>query len=53
MSPGHVLQLGTLTDYLTGISLPDTLDERYRQKLARFLVVERGIAGQRSFPGWG
>ncbi len=34
---------GDLEDYLTGQTLPDTDDERYRQKLARFLVEERGF----------
>jgi hypothetical protein len=38
---GHHLILGTLSDVLTGETLDDTLDERYRQKIAR-LLVERG-----------
>ncbi len=33
---------GELEDYLTGTTLPDTDDERYRQRLARFLVEDRG-----------
>lgn len=41
---GHHLILGKLEDYLTGDSLEDTHDERYRQKIARFLVEERGYA---------
>ncbi len=41
---GHHLILGELEDYLTGEILPDTLDERYRQKIARLLVEEKGFA---------
>ena len=40
---GHHLILGNLTDFLTGETLEDTLDERYRQNIARFLVEERGF----------
>lgn len=39
---GHHLVLGELTDYITGERLKDTHDERYRQKLARLLVQEKG-----------
>ncbi|MFH0994034.1 MAG: type I restriction enzyme HsdR N-terminal domain-containing protein [Pseudomonadota bacterium] len=39
---GHHLILGELVDAVTGRMLPDTLDERYRQKLARLLMDERG-----------
>lgn len=39
---GHHLILGQLTDYLTGETLEDTHDERYRQKLACFLVEQKG-----------
>jgi hypothetical protein len=35
---GHHLILGELTDLLTGEILDDTLDERYRQKIAHHLV---------------
>ncbi len=35
---GHHLVMGTLKDYLTGDILPDTHDQRYRQKLAALLV---------------
>ncbi|RJQ61466.1 MAG: hypothetical protein C4530_06275 [Desulfobacteraceae bacterium] len=35
---GHHLILGELTDYITGETLQDTHDERYRQKLARLLI---------------
>jgi hypothetical protein len=37
----HHLLLGHLTDYLTGQTLDDTHDERYRQKIARLLVEGR------------
>ena len=40
---GHHLILGELKDYLTGETLPDTLDERYRQQLARLLVESKGF----------
>ncbi len=43
---GHHLILGELRDFITGKTLPDTHDERYRQKLARFLVEQRGFARQ-------
>jgi ApbE superfamily uncharacterized protein (UPF0280 family) len=35
---GHHLILGTLSDVITGEVLDDTLDERYRQKIAGLLV---------------
>lgn len=35
---GHHLILGKLSDYLSGDTLDDTHDERYRQQLARLLV---------------
>jgi hypothetical protein len=41
---GHHLILGELTDLLTGEILDDTLDERYRQKIARRLVERAGYA---------
>lgn len=34
----HHLVMGELTDYLTGETLVDTHDERFRQKIARHLV---------------
>jgi hypothetical protein len=40
---GHHLILGELKDYLTGETLPDTLDERYRQQVARLLVESKGF----------
>lgn len=33
---------GELTDYITGETVKDTHDERYRQKLARLLVNDKG-----------
>jgi hypothetical protein len=41
---GHQLVLGELVDFLTGKSLTDTHDERYRQNLARLLVDRLGFA---------
>lgn len=38
----HHLLLGELTDFLSGEVMADTHDERYRQKIARFLVDSRG-----------
>jgi len=40
----HHLILGQLTDYLTGRRMDDTHDERYRQKLARHLIMQCGYA---------
>ena len=42
--PTHHMIYGSLVDYVTGEPLVDTDDERYRQKLARLLVEERGFA---------
>jgi hypothetical protein len=39
---GHHLILGELVDYISGKVLKDTHDERYRQKIARFLVEKKG-----------
>ena len=39
---GHHLILGELTDLITGETLADTHDERYRQKLARLLLDTKG-----------
>ena len=41
---GHHLILGELDDFITGETLKDTHDERYRQRLARFLVDQKGYA---------
>ena len=40
---GHHLVLGETHDFLTGESLEDTHDERYRQKIARLLVEDKGF----------
>ena len=34
--------MGELVDFITGQTLPDTHDERYRQKIARLLVTRKG-----------
>ncbi len=47
---GHHLILGELEDFITGKSLPDTHDERYRQKIARLLVRDRGYFKQEIEP---
>lgn len=39
---GHHLILGELTDFITGETLKDTHDERYRQKIARRLIHRLG-----------
>jgi len=39
---GHHLILGELTDFITGDTLKDTHDERYRQKIARLLTGRLG-----------
>lgn len=38
----HELILGKTVDFITGETLIDTIDERARQKIARFLVEEKG-----------
>jgi hypothetical protein len=38
---GHHLILGKTTDFITGDSIQDTHDERYRQNIARLLVNEK------------
>ncbi len=40
----HHLIMGELTDLITGETLPDTHDERYRQKLGRLLLESKGFA---------
>lgn len=42
MVGGHHLILGRLTDFITGETLEETHDERDRQKIARYLVSEKG-----------
>jgi hypothetical protein len=39
---GHHLILGELTDFISGETLKDTHDERYRQKIARLLIRQLG-----------
>lgn len=41
---GHKRILGKTTDFITGREITDTDDERYRQKLAHFLVEQKGYA---------
>ncbi len=41
---GHHLILGELVDFITGKTIVDTHDERYRQKLARLLINKKGYA---------
>jgi hypothetical protein len=43
---GHHLILGELEDLITGRPLADTHDERYRQKIARLLIAEKGYLKQ-------
>ncbi|MBU4259311.1 MAG: type I restriction enzyme HsdR N-terminal domain-containing protein [Proteobacteria bacterium] len=38
----HHLILGELVDFITGETITDTHDERYRQKLAKILVTTKG-----------
>lgn len=40
---GHHLVLGKCMDYLSGKEIEDSHDERYRQKIARLLVEEKGF----------
>lgn len=40
--PLHHIVYGTCADFVTGETIVDTDDERYRQKLARYLVEEKG-----------
>src|SRR5210317_758109 len=39
---GHHLILGERTDFITGETIIDTHDERYRQKIARLLINKKG-----------
>lgn len=43
ISNPHHLILGKLYDFLTGVEMTDTLDERYCQKIAEKLVLEKGF----------
>ncbi len=46
----HHLIYGTMTDYLTGDSIVDTDDERYRQEIARFMVQKKGYTREELIP---
>ncbi len=46
MTEGHHLILGTLTDRLTGRTIADTHDERYRQKIVAHLLDVCGFAAE-------
>jgi len=46
LSNPHHLVLGELDDFLTGDRLPDTHDERYRQKIAKSIVISRQFKKQ-------
>ena len=41
---GHHLILGEIKDVLTGETVTETHDERYRQKIARLLIERKGYA---------
>lgn len=47
---GHHLILGELTDCITGETLTDTHDERFRQKIARLLLEQKGYPGHTLTP---
>lgn len=49
-SDSHHMIYGHLQDFLTGETLVDTDDERYRQRLARLLVEEKGVAREEIEP---
>lgn len=46
----HHLVLGRLTDYISGETLDETLDERHRQLIARWLVQTKGYAKAQIIP---
>ena len=48
---GHHLILGQTIDAITGEILADTHDERYRQKIARYLMDPLGYAKEDLVPG--
>ncbi len=43
-TPSHHMIYGNTIDFVTGEMIVDTDDERYRQKLARILVEEKGFS---------
>lgn len=47
---GHHLILGELVDFISGEIIPDTHDERYRQKVARLLVNQKGYLNKEIQP---
>jgi len=49
-APKHHIVYGTLKDFITGEDLPDTDDERFRQKIARFLVEKKGYKKEEITP---
>jgi len=49
-APKHHIVYGTLKDFITGEELPDTDDERFRQKIARFLVEKKGYKKEEITP---
>ena len=51
MNPHHLV-MGEITDFLTGITLADTHDERYRQKLAKRLVLDLGFYNEELVKDW-
>lgn len=46
----HELVLGEIVDFITGETLVDTIDERARQGIARFLVQEKGYLKEQIQP---
>ncbi len=46
----HHLVYGSLNDYLTGEELTDTDDERLRQEISKFMVMEKGYAKEELIP---
>ncbi len=49
---GHHLILGEIADFVTGETLRDTHDERYRQSIARLLVEQKGYLKKDIRPRW-
>jgi hypothetical protein len=48
----HHLILGQLNDFITGRTIDDTHDERYRQKIARLLVEAKGYTREQIRPNY-
>ncbi|MDY6793586.1 MAG: type I restriction enzyme HsdR N-terminal domain-containing protein [Thermodesulfobacteriota bacterium] len=51
MNSGHLI-LGELVDFITGQTIEDTHDERYRQKLARLLVEQKDYSKKQIKSRW-